>query len=397
MAELIRRAEDGGCPVAVTGLQPVHRSCVGAAVAKGCGRPAVFVCGDEQEARRLAADLRCLTGAEPVLLLSREWQFRAGAVSSREWERSRLAALYALAKGKAPVTVATADGLMARTAPKRQLLSAVRTLKLGEREDLSRLPEWMLSSGYVRCEQVEGVGQFALRGGILDVFAPLMEQPVRCEFFDDEIDSMNSFYTEQGKELDWNTELSGEKLGDYVKKQALTTSVLYAVIESWAEKYGCTVTDEDRSGINTEWETKAKQYGGEEAYLAVLANLGLDQASAEQLSEDYYLYKHLYGVYSDTSGKLHPDDATLNAYASDNSYLTVDEILISTSGVAKDDTAALKEKRERAEMILSKLSASSNPLEYFTTLAGTYSDDNRDDYPSGFTFSAGSGTMAVSK
>jgi len=205
---------------------------------------------------------------------------------------------------------------------------------------------------------------------------------------------MNSFYTEQGKELDWNTELSGEKLGDYVKKQALTTSVLYAVIESWAEKYGCTVTDEDRSGINTEWETKAKQYGGEEAYLAVLANLGLDQASAEQLSEDYYLYKHLYGVYSDTSGKLHPDDATLNAYASDNSYLTVDEILISTSGVAKDDTAALKEKRERAEMILSKLSASSNPLEYFTTLAGTYSDDNRDDYPSGFTFSAGSGTMS---
>ena len=210
----------------------------------------------------------------------------------------------------------------------------------------------------------------------------------------DACDSMNSFYTEQGKELDWNTELSGEKLGDYVKKQALTTSVLYAVIESWAEKYGCTVTDEDRSGINTEWETKAKQYGGEEAYLAVLANLGLDQASAEQLSEDYYLYKHLYGVYSDTSGKLHPDDATLNAYASDNSYLTVDEILISTSGVAKDDTAALKEKRERAEMILSKLSASSNPLEYFTTLAGTYSDDNRDDYPSGFTFSAGSGTMS---
>ena len=46
-----------------------------------------------------------------------------------------------------------------------------------------------LQAGYTRCDQVEGVGQFALRGGILDVFSPLMEQPVRCEFFDDEIDS----------------------------------------------------------------------------------------------------------------------------------------------------------------------------------------------------------------
>lgn len=193
VAELVRRVEAGGCPVAVTGLQPVHRSCVGAAVALGCGRPAVFVCGDEQEARRLAADLRCLTGTEPVLLLSREWQFRSGAVSSREWERSRLAALYALAKGKAPVTVATADGLMARTAPKARLLSSVQTLKIGGREDLARLPERLLAAGYTRCDQVEGVGQFALRGGILDVFSPLMDQPVRCEFFDDEIDSMGAF------------------------------------------------------------------------------------------------------------------------------------------------------------------------------------------------------------
>ena len=40
---------------------------------------------------------------------------------------------------------------------------------------------------------MEGVGQFALRGGILDVFSPLMDQPVRCEFFDDEIDAMGTF------------------------------------------------------------------------------------------------------------------------------------------------------------------------------------------------------------
>ena len=54
VAELIRRVEEGGCPAAVTGLQSMQRACVGAAVAQGAGRPAVFLCGDEREARTLA-------------------------------------------------------------------------------------------------------------------------------------------------------------------------------------------------------------------------------------------------------------------------------------------------------------------------------------------------------
>ena len=50
-----------------------------------------------------------------------------------------------------------------------------------------------MAAGYTRCDQVEGPGQFALRGGILDVFSPLMEGPVRCDFFDDEVDAMGVF------------------------------------------------------------------------------------------------------------------------------------------------------------------------------------------------------------
>ena len=129
-----------------------------------------------------------------VMLLRREWQIRPGAVASRDWERGRLAALYALVRGETPkAVVATADALMARTLPPELLKSLAVTLKPGERVDLKALADRLLAAGYVRCQQVEGVGQFALRGGILDVFSPLMEQPVRCEFFDDEIDSMGVF------------------------------------------------------------------------------------------------------------------------------------------------------------------------------------------------------------
>lgn len=193
IAELILRVEEGGCPVAVTGLQPVHRGCVGAAVALACHRPAVFVCGDEREAQLLAGDLRTLTGQEVVVLLGREWQLRPGAVASRNWEQNRLAALYALSRGKAEVVVATADALLARTLPPQLLKAMAITLKVGGRVDLQDLVKRLSDSGYTRCDQVEGVGQFALRGGILDLFSPLMDAPVRCEFFDDEIDSMGTF------------------------------------------------------------------------------------------------------------------------------------------------------------------------------------------------------------
>ena len=65
VSELIHRVEEGGCPAAVSGLQPVQRACVGAAVAAALDRPAVFVCGDEREVRQLSGDLRQLQPPHP--------------------------------------------------------------------------------------------------------------------------------------------------------------------------------------------------------------------------------------------------------------------------------------------------------------------------------------------
>ena len=192
VAALSQRVEAGGCPAAVTGLQPVHRACVGAAVARATGRPVLFVCGDEREAQTVAADLRTLLGQEPVVLPGREWQLRPGAVGSRAFEQSRLGALYALTGGAA-AAVATVDALMARTLPPALLRRLTTELTMEQRTDPAELARHLTEAGYVRCQQVEGVGQFALRGGILDVYSPLMDQPVRIEFFDDEIDSMGTF------------------------------------------------------------------------------------------------------------------------------------------------------------------------------------------------------------
>ena len=192
-AELLRRVDGGGCPAAVSGLQPVQRACMGAAVARGTGRPAVFLCGDEREARQLASDLEVLLGEKAILLLSREYQLRPIAVASREWERTRLTALHALASGEGHLVVATVDALMSRTMPPALLQRLTVTLEVGRQYEVAALSDTLLDAGYTRCDQVEGPGQFALRGGILDVFSPLMDQPVRCEFFDDEVDTMGAF------------------------------------------------------------------------------------------------------------------------------------------------------------------------------------------------------------
>ena len=195
-AEALAAAVEGGrCPAAVTGLAPVHRAQMAAALALQSGRPLVAVCSDEGEAARMAGDLEALLGIPPLRIFARDLFVRAGAVASRQWEHGRVAALYELCRGRGRVVVATAEGLLQKTSPARRLAQAALTLEVGGRYDLGELPRRLVEAGYTRADQVEGVGQFALRGGILDVFSPLMEEPVRCEFFDDEIDSLGSFDT----------------------------------------------------------------------------------------------------------------------------------------------------------------------------------------------------------
>ena len=178
----------------VTGVSPVHRAMLAAAMGQETGRPMLLLCGDETEAAKLAADVRALTGADVTLLRRRDWQLRHSAAASRGWEHQRLAALYAMACGSAAVVVVAAiDAAVQRCVPRSVLLDTVVSLKVGERYGVAELSARLTAAGYVRCQQVEGAGQFAVRGGILDVFSPAMEQPVRCEFWDDELDAMGVF------------------------------------------------------------------------------------------------------------------------------------------------------------------------------------------------------------
>ena len=191
--KLLAAIDCGGCPAAVSGLSPIHRAHFAAAIHQETGRPVVLVCADEREGERLRSDLAAFTGLQAMMLPAREFVFHDSAAVSRQWEHQRLSVMEAMLDGSAPLVVASVDALLQRTVPKEQLSGVRFTLDSNGSYDLNELAERLTAAGYSRSEQVEGVGQFALRGGILDFFSPAHEKPVRVEFWGDDVDSMGLF------------------------------------------------------------------------------------------------------------------------------------------------------------------------------------------------------------
>ncbi|MBR5571571.1 MAG: transcription-repair coupling factor [Oscillospiraceae bacterium] len=177
----------------LTGVSSVHRAMLCAAMQVYSGQTLLVLCSDDREVQRCAADLRALTGGEVTELQSRHWQFRPAAAVSHQWEHRRLRALHRMAEGSVSVVVTTVEAAVQRCMPPRVLKAATLCLRQGERYDMEKLTAHLVCAGYSRCQQVEGPGQFALRGGILDVFSPAMDAPVRCEFWDDELDALGEF------------------------------------------------------------------------------------------------------------------------------------------------------------------------------------------------------------
>ena len=197
-----------------------------------------------------------------------------------------------------------------------------------------------------------------------------------------------------GGAVRWEDTVDGADLETCAREQAVRNAALYATVENWAEDFGCSLTEEDRTAGKQEWAARAAQYGGEDAYLAELARMGLDRDQAETLSRDYYLYRHLYDLFRTEGSSLYPETEDLETFAREQGYLTVDHIWISTAAADPADADAVAACRARAEEAFSKLNGSADPANDFAVLAATYSDEtDRDQHPDGYTFALGDGTL----
>ncbi len=191
--QALLRADTRGDHTAISGVAQLCRSHIIAAFCAHSARPVTVLCQDDLAASRTAQELTALLGIAPQVLPARELTLYDTAVASRGWEQKRLRQLYALHKGETRLQVMSLEGACLRTMPPSTLEAGTLILHTGEDYSLTELSRRLTRSGYTRCQLVEGVGQFAIRGGILDVYSPAEDVPVRAEFFGDTLDAMGYF------------------------------------------------------------------------------------------------------------------------------------------------------------------------------------------------------------
>ena len=189
LLDSLRRNESA----AITGIGQVNRSHMIAAMHREIPRPLVIICQDDIAAKRMQEELKCFLGDTPPVLPSRELTLYDAAVVSRAWEQKRLRQFFDLASGSTPIQIFTWESLSQRTMPPATLLRAAFRLEVGKEYPIDDLLANLTVAGYSRCAMVEGPGQFAVRGGILDIYSPAADRPVRAEFFGDELDTMGYF------------------------------------------------------------------------------------------------------------------------------------------------------------------------------------------------------------
>lgn len=190
--QLKQAVDEGKTPVLAVGLSAIHKAHLAAALGLDTGRPVLVLTDDDNAANRFAADLRGFSERDIVQLPSRELVMADVVGVSRGYEQRRLAALDELRDAHFAVASVPGGSPAHHAAGGAQGGNRVAGHPVKPRP-LDELAQSLTRAGYERCVQVEGTGQFSIRGGILDVFPPQAEHPYRVEFWDDEIDSISTF------------------------------------------------------------------------------------------------------------------------------------------------------------------------------------------------------------
>ena len=153
--------------------------------------PMLIISPDEKVSNRINSSLNSI-GLRSKIYPVRDPVFY-DIVSSHDIEYERISTLNSLLENELDCVVTTPDAALQYTIPMTKLLSNNITIKTGQEFAVDKLAKILDSSGYIRCSLVDGKGQFSIRGGIVDVFPPQFDSPIRIEYFGDEIDSIFYF------------------------------------------------------------------------------------------------------------------------------------------------------------------------------------------------------------
>ncbi len=158
---------------------------------KASGSPVLILAENEESAQHVRAELSD-SGLSVSYYPDRDYVFHR-MTASHGSERERLSVLFSVSSGAVDAVVTTPQAALSVTIPEEHLVALSFSLKVGDVLPPEELSRRLSAQGYVKVDTVESAGQFAKRGGIVDVCTADNEKPVRVEFFGDEVDRMGFF------------------------------------------------------------------------------------------------------------------------------------------------------------------------------------------------------------
>lgn len=187
-------------PMSVAGVVDSAQPQLIAAVANKTKGNTLVVTYSDMEARALAEDIR-LYYDNTVIFPSKDYVFYNIESMGRANDNARLSVLDKITGGNNTIVVASMDALMTYTADRAVFEKNIMSFSVGDEADLASLADSLTAMGYSREDMIEGPGQFAVRGGIVDIYSPNCDGPVRIEFWGDEVDSIRRFDTDSQRTI----------------------------------------------------------------------------------------------------------------------------------------------------------------------------------------------------
>ncbi len=184
--------EDRG-PVSVLGPSDSQKVHIVYSLLTHSGQKGLFVTYNEMQARRAYEDFSFFLGDDVLYFPPRETMLYNIEARSNDVIYQRVKALLRCMSGDYKVLVLPAEALTQMLSPMELFRDGILDFSVGMQIELNEIMSHLVLYGYERVEIVEGKAQFAVRGGIIDIFAVNNEQPVRIELFDTEIDSIRFF------------------------------------------------------------------------------------------------------------------------------------------------------------------------------------------------------------
>ena len=151
----------------------------------------LLITSNENKSRKYEEEIKAYTDNGDRLQPKEFLLYNVDALS-KDIEYKRADLLDKILHSKKSVITASINSIITRVMPKDRFKESIIELKYGKNYDLNELRSRLVNLKYERVDAIEGVGQFSVRGGIVDIFSPSESNPVRIEFFDDEIDSIRS-------------------------------------------------------------------------------------------------------------------------------------------------------------------------------------------------------------